>query len=107
MNTKIIRSALVAIVAVGAAITTTAPAFADDAAQAHVALHGLNLSDAADRGLVQQRIHASARKVCGTAEGGTLSERLAARHCYLQAVKNGNAQLAGIEAHRSAAFASR
>jgi UrcA family protein len=105
---KIIRSALVAIVAAGTLTTFAAPAFAaDDVAQTRVSIHGLNLADAVDRGLVQQQIRAGARKVCGTADGEPLAERQAARRCYRDAIKNGNAQLASIEAHRGTALASR
>lgn len=104
---KITRSALVAIVAAGI-LTSAAPAFAaDDIARANVSVRGLDLGDATDRGLAQQKIRAGAHKVCGIADGGTLAERLAVRRCYQDAIKNGNAQLVRIEAHRKTALAAR
>ena len=107
MKTRsIIRSALVAIVAVGAVVGVTAPAYADDnVAQARIATHGLNLGDAADRHLAEQRIKAGARQVCNSGEGGELIQTLADRRCYRDAVKNGNAQLARIEVLNRTAFA--
>ena len=104
---KIIRSALVAVIAAGALTAAAAPAFADDVARAHVSVHGLDLTDAVGRGMAQQKIRAGARKVCGTGEGGTLAERQAARHCFNDAIKSGNAQLASMAAHRGTALASR
>jgi UrcA family protein len=104
---KIIRSALVAIVAAGALATVAAPTFANDVSQANVSVNGLDLTDAVGRGLARQKIRAGARKVCGTGEGGTLAERQAARHCFNDAIKSGNAQLASMEAHRGTALAAR
>jgi UrcA family protein len=104
---SIIRSALVAIVALGTAVSVTAPASAqENVVQAHVPLHGLNLADAADRRLIARQIRSAARQICSSGEGEVLIQQQAERRCYREAMKSGNAQLAGIQARGGTTFAA-
>lgn len=103
MTQPIIRSALVAIAALG----MTAPAFADDTvAQAHVRIHGLNLADGADRHLVERQIKAGARQVCSSGEDEVLIQSQAARRCYRDAVQRAYTELARVEARGGTALAA-
>jgi UrcA family protein len=96
---SIIRSALVAIVAAGAAVTVAVPAAAEDnTVSVHIPVSRFNLAKPADQRAILWKIRAGARQVCGVSNGGEINQAVEVRRCFRDAMKAGAEQLAGLEA---------